>query len=326
MKIGIDLMGGDNPQELIKAINKYSKNFEDKLLVYTKRGNDNIDKLKNNDKITLIYCESEVEKDDDPAFVVRSKKDSTLAMGVQDATLGKIDAFISAGNTGALVSCGIFISKRIKGISKPALPGFLPRAGLKTPVMLLDLGANVAATKENMLEYAMIAKTYMKNFYHIENPSIKLLNNGVEENKGTEMYKEVHTELQNNDDYNFLGNIEPRDVLDADCDIILMDGWTGNILLKSIEGAIDFLGKNMKEVFLKNIINKFSVLILKKDLKQMYDKLDYRELGATPILGINTLILKAHGSSNERAFYNAIVQAKNLKHSKFLNTIKDNAK
>ncbi|MFV0288660.1 MAG: phosphate acyltransferase PlsX [Mycoplasmatales bacterium] len=298
MNIGIDLMGGDNPQEIIKAINNYIKVNQDKLTIFTTKDNKNLVNLATTKQIEIIYCETEIAKDDDPAFVVRTKKDSTMAKGAAYLKEQKIDAFISAGNTGALVACGVFITKRLKSVAKPALPGFLPRPNAKTPVMLLDLGANISATKDNLLEYAQVANIYMQNFYGITNPSIKLLNNGVEANKGTDLYKTVYQSLSENKTINFQGNIEAREALVADCDIILMDGWSGNILLKSIEGTVGFLGSSMKSVFYKNLKNKLAALTLKKDLELMYNKLDYRELGATPILGVNVLFIKSNGSYN----------------------------
>ncbi len=323
MKIGLDLIGGDNPLYLVEAINEYVKGNNDEIFLYATKDNEYLEKLDDNEKIKVIYCQSEVSKEDDPSMVIRTKKDSTLVMGVKSLKENKIDAFISAGNTGALVASGIFIAKRIKGISKPALPGFVPKPDGDNPLMLLDLGANIMATKENLVEYAHIASKYVKAYYNIKKPSVKLLNIGEEEKKGTDLYKEVYQELLKEENINFKGNLEARDVLRADCDIVVMDGWTGNILLKSIEGAIEVVGSNTKKVFLKNFKNKLAALTLKKDLKNMSKDLDYRELGGTPILGIDGLLIKAHGSSNKRAFYQAVMQAKSLYESNFIEKLKN---
>ncbi len=323
MKIGLDLIGGDNPLYLVEAINEYVKGNNDEIFLYATKDNEYLEKLDDNEKIKVIYCQSEVSKEDDPSMVIRTKKDSTLVMGVKSLKENKIDAFISAGNTGALVASGIFIAKRIKGISKPALPGFVPKPDGDNPLMLLDLGANIMATKENLVEYAHIASKYVKAYYNIKKPSVKLLNIGEEEKKGTDLYKEVYQELLKEENINFKGNLEARDVLRADCDIVVMDGWTGNILLKSIEGAIEVVGSNTKKVFLKNFKNKLAALTLKKDLKNMSKDLDYRELGGTPILGIDGLLIKAHGSSNKRAFYQAVMQAKSLYDSNFIEKLKN---
>ncbi len=323
MKIGLDLIGGDNPLYLVEAINEYVKGNNDEIFLYATKDNEYLEKLDDNEKIKVIYCQSEISKEDDPSMVIRTKKDSTLVMGVKSLKEKKIDAFISAGNTGALVASGIFIAKRIKGISKPALPGFVPKPDGDNPLMLLDLGANIMATKENLVEYAHIASKYVKAYYNIKKPSVKLLNIGEEEKKGTDLYKEVYQELLKEENINFKGNLEARDVLRADCDIVVMDGWTGNILLKSIEGAIEVVGSNTKKVFLKNFKNKLAALTLKKDLKNMSKDLDYRELGGTPILGIDGLLIKAHGSSNKRAFYQAVMQAKSLYESNFIEKLKN---
>lgn len=322
MKIGIDLVGGDRPELLIDAINDYIKENNEEIYLYANKEDDALKNLKENERLNIVYCSEKVEKTDDPAMVFRTKKESTLVKGSKDLKEKKIDAFISAGNTGALVATGIFVVKRIKGISKPALPGFLPKQNSKTPIMLLDLGANIAATKENLLEYANISNSYMKNYYGIKNPQIKLLNIGEEETKGTDLYKSVFKELRDNKNINFTGNIEARDILKTDCDIVLMDGWTGNVVLKSIEGAVEQISLNFKGIFLKNLKNKLAALVLKKDIKNMADELDYREFGGTPILGVDGLLIKAHGSSNKRAYYQAIVQAKNLIDENFLSTLK----
>ncbi len=323
MKIGLDLIGGDNPQYLIEAINEYVKENNDDIFLYATKNNKYLKDLSDDKKINVVYCNSQIGKEDDPSMVIRTKKDSTLVMGVKDLKDNVIDAFISAGNTGALVASGIFVAKRIKGISKPALPGFVPKVDGDNPLMLLDLGANIMATKENLVEYANIASKYVREYYGIKNPIVKLLNIGEEEKKGTDLYKEVYQELSNDSTINFKGNLEPRDVLRADCDVVVMDGWTGNVLLKSIEGAIEVMGSNTKRVFLKNLKNKLAALILKKDLKDMAKDLDYRELGGTPVLGIDGLLIKAHGSSNKRAYYQAIKQAKSLNESNFIEKLKN---
>ncbi len=326
MKIGLDLIGGDNPLYLVEAINDYIKDNDDEIFLYTTKSDEYLkylEGLDNSENINVVYCQSQISKEDDPSMVIRTKKDSTLVMGVKDLKDNVIDAFISAGNTGALVASGIFIAKRIKGISKPALPGFVPKPDGDNPLMLLDLGANIMATKENLVEYAHIASKYVKAYYGINKPIVKLLNIGEEEKKGTDLYKEVYQELSNDSEINFQGNLEARDVLRADCDIVVMDGWTGNVLLKSIEGAIEVMGSNTKKVFLKSLKNKLAALTLKKDLKDMAKDLDYRELGGTPVLGIDGLLIKAHGSSNKRAFYQAIMQAKSLYNSNFIEKLKN---
>ncbi len=314
MKIGIDLYGADKPEEVIGAIKKFTSETGDNIVAFSKKDDELGKSIEATKGVEVVYCDSIVEKNEDPAFVIRKKKDSTLIVGVQYLADGEIDAFISAGNTGAIVAAGIFVLKRDGDIKKPALPGFLPRSSADTPVMLLDLGANIYATLENMLQYSDLATEYMQKNYKVQEPTIKLLNIGVEENKGVDLQRETYEALKTNP--NFKGNIEARDILDADCDIILMDGWTGNIMLKSIEGTVEFMGRNLKQVFYKNPLNKISALFLKKDLKEMYNKLDYRELGATPVLGVNGLLLKAHGSSDERAFYMAFKQAKSILENK----------
>lgn len=322
MKIGIDMMGGDNPEHIVEAVKDFLNNENEEVYAFALKGDGNAQKLEGTKGAKVIYVDEKIEKDDDPAFVVRKKKESSLIVGTTYLKEGKIDAFISAESTGAIIAAGIFVLKRIKGISKPALPGFMPKPNSNTPVMLLDLGANIYPKEKDMIQYAQIARSYMKIFYNVEQPSMKLLNIGEEETKGTEFQKELYKYFKE-ENKNFQGNIEPRYVLDSDCDIILMDGWTGNILLKSLEGAAEFLGTNLKGVFLKNLKNKLSALTLKGDLKKMFKQLDYREFGGTPVLGVNGLLLKAHGSSNKKAFYQALCQSKKLHNSNFIEKLNE---
>lgn len=318
MKIGIDFMGGDEPKEMVPAINKYVEESENEVFVFTLEDNPNNKELIVSDQIHLINCGSVVGIHDDPAFVVRKKKDSTLVVGGTYLKEKKIDAFMSAGNTGALIAVGVFVVGRAEGVSKPALPGLFPKQESKTPLLILDLGANIDPTVENMVENAYLAEKYMRTFYKISNPSIKLINIGEEETKGIDLYKETYSKLKQNEDLNFQGNIEPRNILTADCDIILADGWSGNLVLKTLEGTVEFFKSNLKTVFMRNIFTKISGLLIKKDFKNMQDKLDYKELGATPVLGIQELLLKMHGSSDKRAYYNALAKAELLVNSEFI--------
>lgn len=324
MKIGIDFMGGDNFQEIGPAVNQFLKQSENKIVVFTTKENENNQQLKLRDNLEIIYCENSVNMKDEPAWVVRNKKESTMVVGARYLKEKKIDAFISAGNTGALIAVGVFVVKRMSGISKPALPGLLPRLNSNTPLMILDLGANVEPTVDNLIEYASLAQIYMKTFYEIENPSVKLMNIGAEPSKGDVFHKEVYNALEKNEEINFHGNIEPSLLLDADCDVMVMDGWTGNIMLKTLEGTVSFLKYNLKKIYLKNFMSKISALIIKKDFNNFQKQLDYKELGATPVLGVNELLLKCHGTSDQKAFYNAFKKAEILYDLKLIETLKKN--
>lgn len=324
MKIGIDFMGGDNSNQISGAINKFVKNSKSTVYVFTTPENPENAKLEKSKQIQIINCENSVDMKDEPAWVVRNKKNSTMVVGAKYLNEKKIDAFISAGNTGALIAVGVFVVKRMKGISKPALPGLLPKLNGKTPLMILDLGANVEPTKENLVEYAKLAQVYMKVFYNIKNPTVKLTNIGAESSKGDVFHKEIYEALEADKEINFQGNIEPSYILDADCDIMLMDGWTGNILLKTLEGTVSFFKKNLKKIYFKNILTKLSALVIKKDFQNLQNQLDYKELGATPVLGINELLLKCHGTSDQKAFYNALKKAEIFQELELINKLKNN--
>lgn len=320
MKIGIDLLGGDKKLDIILAVNEYIETTNNKVFAFTTKENKHNNKI--DKRVEIVICKDSISSHDDPALAVRKKKESTMVIGSTYLKNGKIDAFISAGNTGALIACGIFVVKRIKGVAKPALPGLLPKLNSKTPLMLLDLGANIEPTVSNMKEYAILSIEYMREVYNIKNPSIGLVNIGEEEEKGTDFYKEIHKKFKNDKKINFHGNIEPRDVFTTKVDVLIMDGWTGNILLKTIEGTVEFLETNLKKMFLKNIFSKLSALVIKKDFKKFKSELDYKELGATPILGVDGLLLKCHGSSDKKAYVNALKKAEFYNENQLIEKLK----
>lgn len=321
MNIGIDLMGGDNFKEIILAINEFSKqNEKDTIFAFTTNNNKYNDLIDKKNNIRIIITSDFVTMDDDPAFVVRKKKDSTLVVGATYLKDKKIDAFISAGSTGALAAVGIFVVKRMKGISKPGIMGFLPSINRELPMAVLDLGSNIETKPKNLLEYALFATEYMKLIYGIESPTVSLLNIGSEEKKGTDLHKAAY-KLLNNDKLNFVGNIEPRDVLTTKNDIIVADGLTGNILLKSIEGTASVFSQILKDIYTKNTITKLSYLPIKNGIEDLRAQMDYQSFGATPIVGVDGLLLKAHGSSNKLAFINAFENAKKLYELNIINQL-----
>ncbi len=244
----------------------------------------------------------------EPTEAIKSYKGSSLSVGLQALADGKGDAYVSAGSTGAIVVAATLIVKRIKGIKRAALATVVP--GLKKDYMLLDLGANVECRPEMLVQFGMMGSIYMENVAGVKNPKVALVNIGVEESKGTELQKTAYGLMQNAG-YNFVGNVEVRDVPSgAFCDVAVADGWTGNVVLKMIEGLGHAFGKMVKGMFLKNIFTKLSALSLKSGLAEFKHKLDYTERGGAPLLGIARPVIKAHGSSNPEAFKNAIKQAK----------------
>ncbi len=261
----------------------------------------------NGDKISIVHTTEIIDCDDDPAKSIRTKKDSSIVVGMNLVAQGKGDAFVSAGSSGAVVSGATLIVKRIKGIRRVALGTVIPSDN--KPTLLLDCGANADCTPEFLQQFAIMGDAYMRAVYQIRKPTVSLLNNGAEEHKGSLLYKESH-QLLKQTDVNFIGNIEARDILSGKSDVVVVDGFAGNVFLKSVEGMASFFSKKLKKVFKKNILSMLSAIAVSGGIKDMKKSFDYTEHGGAPILGAKSVVIKAHGSSNAKAFYNAIRQAK----------------
>lgn len=305
MKIGIDLLGADDKQQIINYINK---NKEDVTLLAYGLAED-LEKItaKNVEK---ILCTEEVLISDDSARVHRKKKDATMIRMLEDQKNGLVDVVISAGSTGAYMASGLFILGRIEGIAKPALATMLPTI-TNHKFLLTDLGANVEAKPEDLVNYAKLGSLYVEYMFNVNSPSVSLLNIGAEETKGSKLYKETHKALKEQIT-NFKGNIEPRDILEHNYDIVVADGFAGNVLLKTIEGVAISLSKMLKNVFLSNIISKISALLVKKGLREFKRKFDYSEYGGAILLGLKKPAIKIHGSSDEKSLYFAVKQAQQI--------------
>ena len=318
MKIILDAMGGDNaPQAPVMGAVNAAKDFGAQINLVG-RGAEILKVLRDNgiqdlpDGITITDAEEVVDMHDDPANVIRKKKNSSMVVGLRMLSEGQGDAFISAGSTGALLSGATLIVKRVKGIRRAALGPCMPnKAGGKT--IFLDCGANVECTPEFLLQFGIIGSLYAKKSMGIPNPKVGLLNNGTEDSKGTPLHKEAYALLTNAAQQgllNFVGNVEARDVPLGTVDVVVCDGFSGNVLLKSIEGTAMFMGSLMKhKIFKRNIFSKIGYLLCKKGVDEVMGMLDYRTIGGTQFLGIKKPVIKAHGSSDALAFRNAVKQA-----------------
>ena len=317
MKIILDAMGGDHaPQAPVLGAIEAAKLYGSQITLVG-RGEEILNVLKQNgidtlpDGIEIANAEDVVDMHDDPANVIRKKPNSSMVVGLKMLSEGQGDAFISAGSTGALLTGATLIVKRVKGIRRAAMGPAMPnKAGGKT--VILDCGANAECTPEFLLQFGLVGSLHAKATYGIENPKVGLLNNGTEESKGTPLQKEAYGLLQQASDkglINFVGNVEARDVPLGAVDVIVCDGFAGNVLLKSIEGTAMFMGSLMSKMFKKNLFGKLAAAFVMKDIKAFKKLLDYREIGGTQFLGIQKPVIKAHGSSDEVAFRNAIRQA-----------------
>ncbi len=308
----VDMMGGDNaPLETVKGVGLAIKELDKdvKYILVGDRGE--IEKTARENGISLDGCEivhtdEVITMEDDPISVVRGKENSSMSVGLRMLKDGKGDAFVSTGNTGALFTGANLIVRKVKGVKRPAIASLLP---LKPPVLLADSGANVVVTPEYLEQFAIMGSAYMRHVMGVENPRVGLLNNGEEEHKGTELQIETYKILKANESINFVGNVEGNRVMQDTCDVIIADGFTGNIFLKTMEGLGKVMLKTLKATFYSKIRTRAAGLLVKGEMAGIKKTFDANELGGAPILGILKPVIKAHGSSNAKAFKNAIRQA-----------------
>lgn len=307
MKIIVDAMGGDNaPCEIVKGSMLAAERLGVEIIL-TGDGDEIKKHLTDSKNIKVVHTSDVITYDDDPVGAIRTKKDSSMVVGLKMLADGEGDAFVSAGNSGALVSGATLIVKRIKGIRRVALAPIIPSDGGCT--VLVDAGANTDCTPEFLEQFAIMGSIYAKAVLGIANPRIGLLNNGTEENKGNELAKNAF-KLLSELPLNFIGNVEARDVLNGVSDVLVADGFSGNILLKSVEGTALYFAKNLRGMLTRSIPAKICAIVLKKGILDFKKKFDYNEHGGAPVLGSNGVVIKAHGSSKDVAFFNAIRQAK----------------
>lgn len=324
VNIVVDAMGGDNaPSAVVKGCIDAAEKFDVKLTLV---GDE--EKISaclgsySNDKISVVNATEVIDCDDDPVKSIRSKKDSSIVVGMRLVADKKADAFVSAGSTGAVVSGATLIIKRIPGVRRVAIGTVIPSEN--KPTLLLDCGANADSTSEYLGQFATMGTAYMKAVMGVSNPTVALLNNGAEEHKGSALYKESHSLLKKMSSINFIGNIEARYVLTGAADVVVADGFSGNVFLKAVEGTASMFSKKLKGALTKNIFTKLCALGLMGGISDMKKSFDYTEHGGAPVLGAKNVVIKAHGSSNAKAFCNAILQAKRFTENNVVDLIADN--
>lgn len=310
MRIIIDAMGGDNaPEEVVKGAVMSLDEFDINItLVGDKTAIENIISRESFDKsrIEVVHSTEVITYNESPTMAIRRKKDSSMVVGLKMIKDGYGDAFISAGSTGAVLAGGLFIIGRIEGIDRPGLAPIMP--GKNGPFMIIDVGANAECKVNNILQFAKMGEIYSRKILKKQKPRIALANIGAEEEKGTEFVKECFRQLKENNP-NFIGNIEGREILDGDADIIVCDGFVGNIILKTFEGAVSTIFGILKEEIMGSLRTKIGGMLLKPVFSKFKKKFDYTEYGGAILLGLKYPVIKAHGSSNARALKNAIKQA-----------------
>ena len=320
MRIAIDAMGGDNaPQAIVEGAMDAVKEVKELSIVLV--GDENKIKpfLTTDERITIIHTSEVIEGEDDPIRAVRRKKSASMVLMAEEVKNKRADACISAGNTGALVVTGLFIVGRMKGIERPALTPTLPTSD-QNGFLLLDAGANVDANAKNLVQYGVMGSIYAEKVRGIKNPRVGLLNVGTEDNKGNALTKDAF-KLLKDAPINFIGNIEGRDLLDGVADVVVTDGFSGNIALKTIEGTAMHVLTLLKGVLTSSLKTKLAAGMIKSDLMQLKNQLDYPEFGGAALFGLQAPVIKSHGSSNSRAIYHTIKQACNMIENDVMNVI-----
>ncbi|MCI7123860.1 MULTISPECIES: phosphate acyltransferase PlsX [Mogibacterium] len=312
MNIMIDGMGGDHaPEEIVKGAVQAAKEISGTVSIIGReeRINECLQALNwNGDNIEVVNATEVISNNESPAMAVRKKKDSSISKGMRMLKEGEVDAFISGGSTGALLSAGLLILGRIRGIKRPAIAAFFPKIGMNDTSLILDCGANAESRPEYLLQYGIMGSIFVEKVKGIENPEVMLLNVGAEEEKGDPLHKESF-ELLRNADINFKGNCEGRDVPFGCCDVVVTDGFSGNVFLKSSEGVALAVMKRIKQKMTEGLAAKAGALLSYNKLKEIKKEFDYSEEGGAPILGLKGPVLKIHGSSKANAVYNAILKA-----------------
>ena len=331
MKIIVDAMGGDNaPQAIVQGALDANR-LHGIHIVLVGRAEEVLKAVEACGEKTLPVgieirdAREVVEICDDPATAFKKKKDSSLTVGMTMVKNGEGDAFVSAGSTGALLSGATLLVKRIRGIRRAAMGPVIPVLGGKA--LLCDCGANADCTAEYLLQFAYMGNFYAQKLMGVENPRVALLNIGAEESKGDVLRQETYALLKAAGEagrINFVGNIEASEALMGGADVIVADGFSGNIMLKTIEGAAKFLMKELKYMFLSGTKTKMAALLLKSEMDEFKKLLDPNEVGGTPFLGISKPVIKAHGSSNARAIYNAVLRAKEYAESGLIAAVEAN--
>ncbi len=304
MKIAVDAMGGDNaPQAIVEGVMLAKQDFPDiEFQLYGKEAE--IKKYITDEKnITIIHTDEKIASDDEPVKAIRRKKTASMVLAAQAVKNGEADGIFSAGNTGALLAAGLFIVGRIKNVERPGLMSTLPVMGEPDKGFdMLDLGANADNKPEHLVQYAVLGSFYAEKVRNVQNPRVGLLNNGTEETKGSELTKKAFELLAADETINFVGNVEARELLNGVADVVVTDGFTGNAVLKSIEGtAMNMMSLLKTAILSEGVKGKMGALLLKNALRGMKDEMDYSKHGGAVLFGLKAPVIKTHGATGPDA-------------------------
>lgn len=327
VKIAVDAMGGDNaPGQIIKgAVEAVNDRKDIKVFLVGKEDIINAELKQydfNANQIEVINANEVISNDEAPVMAIRRKKESSIVVSLNMVKNGDADAFVSAGSTGAVLVGGQFIVGRIKGVERPPLAPLLPT--IKGVSLLIDCGANVDARSSHLVQFAKMGSIYMENVVGIKNPRVAIVNIGAEEEKGNMLVKETYPLLKNCPDINFIGSIEARDIPYGGADVIVCEAFVGNVILKLYEGVGSAIISSVKKGLLSSFQSKIGALLIKKDLKRTLKSFDASEHGGAPLLGLNGLVVKTHGSSKSTEVKNSIIQCVTFKQQRINEKIKEN--
>ncbi len=325
MRILVDAMGGDNAPEAIvngsiDAI-KTQEGFDIVLIGDLERINDILSERKfSSPRIQVIHAQEVITNEDLPTRAIKSKKNSSMVVGFKMLKEKSGDVFLSAGNSGALLTGALLLLGRLKGVDRPALGAVIPTK--KGKCLIIDAGLNSVCKPINYIQFGIFGTAYMKGLLNIENPTVGLVNMGTEAKKGTEVLKQAYSMLADSK-LNFIGNIEGKDVMLGNVHVAVCDGYVGNVMLKFLEGASSFFGAFLKGMFKRTIFSKLSMLFVAKDMLAFKKMLDPSIEGGAPILGVDGIVIKSHGNSNDKTIKNVIIKSYNLANSSAFEQIKD---
>lgn len=327
VKVVVDAMGGDNaPEEIVKGAIEAVNERED-IFIYLAGKKEVIEKELTNytfpkDRVEIVHAEEVIETAEPPVMAIRRKKDSSIVVGMNMVKRGEADAFVSSGSSGAILVGGQLIIGRIKGIERPPLAPLIPtKDGV---ALLIDCGANVDARPSHLVQFARMGSIYMEHIVGIKNPRVGIVNIGAEEEKGNALVKETFPLLKACEEINFIGSVEARDIPAGVCDVIVCEAFVGNVILKLYEGVGATLISKVKEGMMGSIRSKLGALLVKPALKQTLKSFDASQYGGAPLLGLNGLVVKSHGSSKALEIKNSIIQCVQFKQQKINDRIKEN--
>lgn len=326
VRVAVDAMGGDNaPAEIVKGAVAAVKSRKDIQVVLVGIQDVIERELKkcsySGNRIEIVHASQVIETAEPPVSAIRGKKDSSIVVGMNMVKRGEVDAFVSAGSSGAILVGGQVIVGRIKGIERPPLAPLIPTE--KGVTLLVDCGANVDARSSHLVQFARMGSIYMENVVGIKNPRVGIVNIGAEEEKGNALVKETFPLLKACTDINFIGSVEARDIPAGVCDVVVCEAFAGNVILKLYEGVASTLVKVIKKGLMENLRSKIGALLIKPALKKTMKSFDATEHGGAPLLGLKGLVVKAHGNSNAEEIKNSIIQCIQFKEQKINEKIKE---